>query len=246
MRVRLSGRDPDPDRLPGAAGDGARRVGGRRGVSFEPSSTSGATRTSTATMPAHRPSRRRVRSPVCGARDGSRCVDDGDPDAIEVPVADSRTTAAAHPAEPVLPARHAGQRGLEGSSPTSRPASASSLTTSTPDLPVRLEHGDVDGPRRLHERVRGLPRLHAPGHLLLPGPQHPGPVRVRLPPGHGRAAGPRADGLRGLDGGLAGRPLVDLRPAQQPAAQGRVVIGRAATRRTSPWPPPSAARCSSR
>ena len=31
---------------------------------------------------------------------------------------------------------------------------------------------------------------------------------------------PAADGLRGVDGGLAGGALVDLRPAQQPAAQG--------------------------
>ena len=69
-------------------------------------------------------------------------------------------------------------------------------------------------------RVRGLPRLHPPGDHLLPGDEHPGPLRVRLPAGHGRADRPEPDGLRRLDGGLARRPLVDLRPPEQRAPQG--------------------------
>ena len=39
-------------------------------------------------------------------------------------------------------------------------------------------------------------------------------------PEHGRAHRPGPHGLRRVDGGLARRPLVDLRPAQQPAPQG--------------------------
>ena len=166
-----------------------------------------------------------LRPAVCGARDGSRRGRRRRPGRRRGPGGrPPGRRPAVHPAEPVLPARHAGQRGLEAV--RRRPARLLPRPGDlrprprAPDLPVRLEHGDVDGARRLHERVRGLPRLHAPGHLVLPGAEHPGPVRVRLPPGHGRAAGPRADGLRGVDGGLARRPLVDLRPAQQPAAQG--------------------------
>ena len=34
--------------------------------------------------------------------------------------------------------------------------------------------------------------------------KHSGPLRVRLPTRHGRPGRPRADGLRGVDGGLAG------------------------------------------
>src|SRR6185369_6925351 len=59
-----------------------------------------------------------------------------------------------------------------------------------------------------------------PGDLVLPGPEHPGSVRLRLSARNRRAAGSGADGLRGLDGGLAGRSVVDLRSAQQPPAQG--------------------------
>ena len=55
---------------------------------------------------------------------------------------------------------------------------------------------------------------------VLPGDEHPGPVCVRVPAGHGRADRPEPDGLRGVDGGLAGRPVVDLRSAEQPPAQG--------------------------
>ena len=61
---------------------------------------------------------------------------------------------------------------------------------------------------------------------LLPGTVDPGPLRVRLPPRHGRAAGPGADGLRRLDGGLPRRQVVDLRPPQQRPRKGRVLIGR--------------------
>jgi hypothetical protein len=58
--------------------------------------------------------------------------------------------------------------------------------------------------------LRGVPGLHPPGDLVLPGAEHPGPLHVRLPAGHGRPPGPGADGLRGLDGSMARRPLVDL------------------------------------
>ena len=61
-----------------------------------------------------------------------------------------------------------------------------------------------------NSRLRGVPGLHPPGDLVLPGAEHPRPLHVRLPAGHGRPAGPGADGLRGLDGSMAGRPLVDL------------------------------------
>ncbi len=44
-------------------------------------------------------------------------------------------------------------------------------------------------------------------------------VRLWLPSGHGRSSGPGADGLRGLDRGLAGRPVVDLRSPQQHQTQ---------------------------
>jgi hypothetical protein len=49
----------------------------------------------------------------------------------------------------------------------------------------------------------GLPRLHPPCDLVLPGTEHPRPLRLRLPARPGRPAGPGAHGLRGLDGGLA-------------------------------------------
>src|SRR5205807_3871451 len=45
-------------------------------------------------------------------------------------------------------------------------------------------------------------------------------LRVRLPARPVRPVQSRPDGLRRLDGGLAGRPVVDVRPAQQ-RAQGR-------------------------
>ena len=57
---------------------------------------------------------------------------------------------------------------------------------------------------------RGVCRDFTPWPSRSAGPEHPGPLRLRVPARHGRAAGPRADGLRRLDGGLAGRPLVDL------------------------------------
>jgi hypothetical protein len=74
--------------------------------------------------------------------------------------------------------------------------------------------------RRQPGRARGLPRLHPPCDLVLPGAEHPGPVRLRVPARHGCPSRPGPDGLRGLDGGLAGRPVVDLRPPQQRQAQG--------------------------
>ena len=85
---------------------------------------------------------------------------------------------------------------------------------------------DLDRGRRQRVRVRGLPGFHPPGDHLLPGDEHPGPVRLRLPAGHGRAVRPGADGLRRLDGGVAGRPVVDLRPAEQRRRKGRILIGR--------------------
>ena len=48
----------------------------------------------------------------------------------------------------------------------------------------------------------------------------PAQVRLRLPAGHGRADRPGADGFRRLDGGVAGRPVVDVRPAEQRSPQG--------------------------
>ena len=39
----------------------------------------------------------------------------------------------------------------------------------------------VDRGRRQPRPVRGVPRLHPPGDLVLPGAEHPGPLRVRLP-----------------------------------------------------------------
>ena len=56
-------------------------------------------------------------------------------------------------------------------------------------LRLRVRPPHQDGLRRLHRAGRGLPRLHAPGHHLLPLPEHPGPLRHRLPRRHRRPAG---------------------------------------------------------
>ena len=70
-----------------------------------------------------------------------------------------------------------------------------------------------------YQRRQGrLPRLRPPGDRLLPLPQHPGALLHRLPRRHRHAAALRADGLRRLVRGLARRPLVHLRRAQQHAA----------------------------
>jgi transglutaminase-like putative cysteine protease len=52
--------------------------------------------------------------------------------------------------------------------------------------------------------LRRLPRLHPSGDLALPGPEHPRPVRVRVPAGDRGHEGTVADGLRRLDGGVPG------------------------------------------
>src|SRR6476469_4234693 len=88
------------------------------------------------------------------------------------------------------------------------------------DFPIRRFECTVDGRRCQQQSARRLPGLHSSGHHVLSRPEHPGEIRVRLPPGHGRTGRSGADGFRSLDGGLAGRPLVDLRPAEQQAPQG--------------------------
>ena len=52
-------------------------------------------------------------------------------------------------------------------------------------LPVRPQ--DQDRLRRLRGAQGRLPRLHAPGHHLLPRPEHPGPLRDRLSGRHRRS-----------------------------------------------------------
>ena len=140
------------------------------------------------------------------------------------PDAAARRRAALHPAQPLLPARHARRRGvvaLRWLPPGYRRVQAicdyvhghlQFRYGSTTSLSTAADVNTAG--------FRGLPRLHPSGHLVLPRPEHPRPLRVRLPPGHGRRADQRADGLRRVDGGLARRPLVDVRPPQQPPAQG--------------------------
>ena len=88
------------------------------------------------------------------------------------------------------------------------------------ELRAGQQHAADHRRRRLGGEARGLPRLRARRAELPARAQHPGPVRLRLPARPGRPAGPGADGLRRLDRGLAGRPLVHLRPAQQRPPQG--------------------------
>jgi hypothetical protein len=55
---------------------------------------------------------------------------------------------------------------------------------------------------------------------LCRGAGHPRPLRLRLPARHLPTSRRNADGLRRLDASVAGRPVIDLRPAQQPPPQG--------------------------
>ena len=82
-------------------------------------------------------------------------------------------------------------------------------------LPVRPT--DQDRPRRLRGAGRGLPRLQPPGADVLSLPEHPGPVRDRVPRRHRHPAPAPSDGLQRLVRGLPGRPMVHLRrPPQRP------------------------------
>ena len=72
-----------------------------------------------------------------------------------------------------------------------------------PHLPVRRLVGLVDRRRREQHPARGVPRLHPSGDLVLPGAEHPGPVRIWVSTRPGCAGRPGADGFRGLDGGVA-------------------------------------------
>src|SRR6201994_182284 len=136
----------------------------------------------------------------------------------------ARQHPAVHAAQPLLPARPRRRPGLVAvrrPGPRLPPGAGHlRLRARPPNLRLRQHHRHLDRGRRVRVRSGRMPRLHPPGHLVLPGPEHPGPVRVRLPAGHGRAARPGADGLRGLDGGVAGRPVVDVRSPQQHRPQG--------------------------
>ena len=56
------------------------------------------------------------------------------------------------------------------------------------DLQLPARPADPDRARRLHRADRRLPGLPAPGHHVLPLPQHPGAVRHGLSGRHRRAA----------------------------------------------------------
>ena len=54
------------------------------------------------------------------------------------------------------------------------------------------QHAPHDRSRRARVGPGRVPRLRAPGAHVLPGPEHPGPLRLRLPARHGRRADPSA------------------------------------------------------
>ena len=142
----------------------------------------------------------------------------------------SRRHAGLHAAEPVLPAGRARRRGLD---PVRRPAAR--LHPGAGDLrprerpPARSPYGssnplstaaDVNGTRFgvcrdfTHLAITFCRALNIPARYVF------GYLPDIDVPDDG------ADGLRRLDGGVARRPLVDVRPAQQRRRKGRIVIGR--------------------
>ena len=142
----------------------------------------------------------------------------------------ARRRAGLHAAQPLLPARHARQRGVARFSALPPGYSRVQAICDHVNDHLQFPYGSTAATSTAVDvnasRVRGVPRLHPPGDLVLPGDEHPRPLRVRVPAGHGRAAGPDTDGLRRLDGGVAGRPLVDVRPRNNIRRKGRVLIGR--------------------
>ena len=109
-------------------------------------------------------------------------VDDGDPDAGEVPVADLPDDVLLF----TLPSRYClpdmlGNEAWKQFADVPPGYSRVQAICDHVHEHLTFQYGSSTATstaaRRLHQRVRGLPRLHAPGHLVLPGAEHPGPVR---------------------------------------------------------------------
>ena len=91
---------------------------------------------------------------------------------------------------------------------------------------VRQQHRPEHGRRRLPVRLRRLPGLHPPRRVVLPGAEHPGPLRLRLPARDGRP-GPRVpmDFAAWMEVWLGDRWWT-FDPRNNEPRKGRVLIGR--------------------
>ena len=127
-------------------------------------------------------------------RDDLIVEDDGQPDPVapdarQIPVQDLPSRRPGLPAlQPVLRGRPPHGHRL---APLRRHARGlgpcpGDLRLGASQCPVRLpvRPPDQDRSRRLRGAGRGLPRLQSPGADLLPLPEHPGPVRDRVPRRH--------------------------------------------------------------
>ena len=161
----------------------------------------------------------------------------------------ARRRAAVHPAQPLLPARHAGDEAWSrfgGLQPGYRRVQAicdhvhAHLRSATAaDL---AQHRG----RRQHRGLRGLPRLHPSGHLVLPRPEHSRPyVFGYLPEMDVHPTSARWTSPRGWRSGSAtgGGPSTPATTARARAGWSSAAAG---TPRTWPWPRRSALRCWSR
>ena len=109
-----------------------------------------------------------------------------DPDAAETPVdRAARRHAGLHDAQPVRAVRRARRRGLAAVrvDAAGLPAGAGDLRPRQlpPHVRLRQQHPAHHRRGRVRGGRRGVPRLRPPGPVVLPGAEHPGPVRLRLP-----------------------------------------------------------------
>ena len=150
-------------------------------------------------------------------------VDEADPevwDAVEVaPQRSARRRAAVPAAQPLLRVRRPRRRGVppvrQCPPRVGAGAGRQRLGEQPPGVPVRLVVAVLLGARRVRPRPRGVPRLRPPGDHDVPGAEHPGALRVRLPARH-RSSGSRdADGLLCMDGSVPRRRMAHVRSAQQ-------------------------------